>query len=193
MSALRIVAFTLWGLLVLFLTVMLWPTEVDSVRSLWTSTMPNLGSFGNQGGPTNPPFWFLAIGVGLIAVVYTIPGLTFAFAKSRIDYMHEFWRGHKQTLKVLERGEEMRMYANKAHAASDTATYFNNDRERTATTSALGLEGLQAYEDAIRARINDAQAQLSSGVALQPHERRELEDTVNTGRRLLATASTITV
>lgn len=193
MSTLRIIAFVLWGMLVVFLAVMLWPTEVDSVRSVWTSTMPNLGSFGNQGGPTDPPFWFLATGVGLIAIVYTIPGLTFAFAKSRIDYMHEFWRGHKQTLKVLERGEELREYADKANAASHTATYFDNDHERTATSSALGLEGLQAYEGAIRAQINGAQTQLASGVALQPHERRELENTINTGRRLLATASTITV
>lgn len=188
----RVIAVCLWMLLVLFLALMLWPSESGSIKSIWSS-LQTTEIWDKQNENSGAPFWFVASGVGLIAAIYTLPGLVFCFSKQRISFYHDFWNARSQTVKVVERAEEMHQHTDNARAATETASYLQNDAERAAIASSIGSSVLQIYEDAIRTRINSAQTQLTSGVALQPIERQALQQTIVNGQQLLLSVSNLSI
>lgn len=187
----KAIAVLLWVLLVTFVTVVLWPTEAGSIRELWASANPSLLGFGVATNVTSPPLWFVALGVLLFAVIYTVPGLTFSYAKARFDHMHELWRLRKEALRLLEDADRTSQLSNHSRNALDVAEYFLNDALRQAATETIGAAIHQAYDDAIRARIQTAKTQLNGSRALSNQERHECEEVVRIGQvRLVASTAT---
>ncbi len=103
----KIGAFMVWVLLVLFLGVTLWPSEVSSLQSLWGSTQAQIGGFGatSTEAIVTAPLWFLSLGISILAVGYTLPGLVFIYAKSRIARMNELWRLRSEACAVIAQAD----------------------------------------------------------------------------------------
>jgi hypothetical protein len=180
----RAVAVLVSMLLVLFFAFSLWSTEVATLRSVWFSaTTSSLATAEEQ---TSPPFWFLAAGVGIVSIIYTVPGLAFGYAKSRVYHMRELLRAYAQVDTILTYGQEVSQVREKARLCFGTAAHFQSDEACSAVASSLVREGVQEYFEVIHGQNRRVQEQLASGVALQPHERQRKERALREGRNLLS-------
>lgn len=190
----KTIACGVWAILILFLGVILWPTEVPNLKVLWGSTHTMVDGFG--GGASEmmePPLWFLVVGMFIIATVYTVPGLTFIFAKFQVNRIHEIWRLRQAAIKLIAESEATDELADDGRNAGDIGDYFSDPKTRAAAAISITKDALQSYEKAVRVRIESANARLSGPKAMSNKERHECDAVIRSGNGLLKTISTITI
>lgn len=190
----KALAVFIWVILVVFLAVILWPTEVPNLKVLWGSTYAIADGFGiGVSDLTEPPLWFLMVGMAILASVYTAPGLTFIFAKNKVAYIHEMWRLKKEAEKLIEESSGTGSMADDGRNAGDISGHFSNPLIRESSAKSVVISSVQAYEKGVHRRMEIAQAKLSGVQVISNKERTECIQTVKHCEGLLKSVTLLTV
>lgn len=191
----KALAIFIWVILVVFIAVILWPMEVPNLKVLWGSTRAVVDGFvgGDVGDLTEPPLWFLMAGMAILAAIYTVPGLTFIFAKSKVAYIHEMWRLRKEAEKLIDESSRTGGMADDGRNAIEIADHFSDKLICESAAKSVVISAIQAYEKAVHGRREAAQAKLSGVVVIPNKERNECLQTIKACDALLRSVTSITV
>lgn len=190
----RTIAIGVWNLLVLFLVTTLWSTEVATLKELWGSAQALVGGFGmGARSASHPPLWFLVSGVGMTAVVCTLPGFAFVLAKSKTTEVVDYWRLHQQATKIIADEQDMITASDASCTARNIAMHFDDATVLNSDAALIVVEALQAYENAVQARIEQAAARMHGSRAITNKERHACEAALQQGEAALKRASSLTV
>ena len=164
------------------------------MKVLWGSTYAIADGFGiGVSDLTEPPLWFLMVGMAILASVYTAPGLTFIFAKNKVAYIHEMWRLKKEAEKLIEESSGTGSMADDGRNAGDISGHFSNPLIRESSAKSVVISSVQAYEKGVHRRMEIAQAKLSGVQVISNKERTECIQTVKHCEGLLKSVTLLTV
>lgn len=191
----KALAIFIWVVLVVFLGVILWPSEVSNLKALWGSTYMGMDGFGDSsaGVVTEPPLWFLMLGITILAMVYTGPGLMFICAKSKVAHFHEMWRLRKEAKKLIAESEGMGGMSDESRKAADIGTHFNDKMISEVAAKSVAINAIKAYEKAVYGRIEAAKSRLNGVQALSSKERNECIAIIKAGESALKSVTAVTV
>lgn len=193
-KAMKAAAIGVYGLLLSFLALTLWPSEGPGLKTLWTSLAAVLpDGMESAGVVAEAPTPFLVVGILVLATVATMPGLMFMLAKAQIARYSDLWRARGEATRVLGDADANEAVLESARSDAELADRFNDPAQRTAAAADAVRRSLIAFEQAVRARIEVASAQLASPLAMTPGQRRELMAAVQQGSDLLSDVSTVVV
>ncbi len=191
----KIGAFMVWVLLVLFLGVTLWPSEVSSLQSLWGSTQAQIGGFGatSTEAIVTAPLWFLSLGISILAVGYTLPGLVFIYAKSRIARMNELWRLRSEACAVIAQADAVDAECEAGRVNDSIASHFDDPTILDSASTECVLDALQTYEKMVSTQVNAAKARLNALNAMSNQERSKEKTVIHSGEKILHQLSTLSI
>jgi hypothetical protein len=191
-AAMKLLPGGIYAMLLTFLAVTLWPTEAPTLRSIWDSTVAGAsGGFDNAAAAEPVPNWFLALGIGLLACVATMPGMLFILAKARLAWYAALWRVRSEAQKLLADSRANDGVSDAAATATEVGTHFSDASMRQQAIDRVVQRALLAYEQAVRGRVEDAKAQLANPLAKTPRERDELMARIRAGDGLVQQIATL--
>lgn len=191
----KIGAAAVWALLVLFLGVTLWPSEVSSLQSLWGTTQSQTGGFdaANSGAISSAPLWFLIIGISILAVGYTLPGLMFIYAKRKVGHINELWRLRAEACAVIAQADAIDAECEIGRVGGSVADHFNDVSILDSAATHCALEASHGYEKAITSQVNNAKARLASTNTITNQERKQAANIIKDGGSLLQKLASLSI
>lgn len=188
----KIAGGVLYLLLVFFVVFTLWPTEASTMVSTWESIQGStLGSFDSGATASTVPLWFVAIGIFLLAIVYTMPGLMMMFAKTRIVYFLKLRDMRRQALEIIALGDGIEQEENGVAALKKTTAGLTESADVHQAAQTIMAKAIDTYSDVLGQKMRTAEGRLNSKETISPRERRELKSIADRCEILINNAATL--